>query len=302
MEKFTFSPQVKQALNSRAPVVALESTVITHGLPHPTNYKTAFAMEQEVINRNAIPATICMIEGQFHVGISDQQLQDLSKVSNSIKISRKDIAFALANRQNGGTTVSGTMTVANSAGIKVFATGGIGGVHRGNFLDVSADLPTLAQIPMIVVCSGAKSILDISATKERLETSGVPVLGYQTDELPAFYSINSGIKVDYKVNSAEEVVTIARSHWEFGMTSAILVTVPLSKEEEIPADMVMEQIEKALEEAKSKGIGGPQITPFLLTKVSEKTKGKSMAANIALLKNNARVAADIASALSAVDR
>jgi len=194
------------------------------------------------------------------------------------------------------------MAVANSVGIKVFATGGIGGVHRGNIFDVSADLPSLAQTPMIVVCSGAKSILDIKATKERLETSGVPVLGYQTDELPAFYSINSGIKVDYKVDSAEEIASIAHHHWKFGMSSAILVTVPLSKEEEIPADEVMEQIEKALEEAEKKGISGPKITPFLLAKVSEKTKGRSMTANIALLKNNARVAANIASALSAVDR
>lgn len=298
MNNFIYSSQAKKAINEHSPIVALESTVITHGLPQPKNYEVALAMENEVLKENATPATICLIDGAIHVGIDNDELKTLSQATNSVKVSRKDIAYAISFGLNGGTTVSGTMTVAHAAGIKVFATGGIGGVHRGNSFDVSSDLPTLARIPMIVVCSGAKAILDIPATKENLETNGVPILGYKTNELPAFYSIHSGIKVDRQVNSAEEIVSIALNQWKLGLSSALLVTVPPPSDLEIPASQVEMQIKEALEEAKKSSISGPAITPFLLLRVNEITKGKSMRVNIALLKNNARIAAKIAVALS----
>jgi len=297
MHNFIYSSQVKKAVSQKSPLVALESTVITHGLPQPTNYKIALAMENEVIKENATPATICLLNGTIHIGVGNSELKTLSQSTDVVKVSRKDIAYAISNKLNGGTTVSGTMTIAHIAGIKVFATGGIGGVHRGNKSDVSADLPTLAQTPMIVVCSGAKAILDIQATRENLETNGVPVLGYQTNELPAFYSVDSGIEVDQKVNNAEEIVAIARNHWELGLLSAILVVVPPPSNLAIPASQIAMQIEKALKEAKNNNIRGSAITPFLLQKVSEETEGKSMRVNIALLKNNARIAARISTAL-----
>ena len=298
MNNFIYSSQVKKAINQHSPIVALESTVITHGLPQPKNYEVALAMENEVLKENATPATICLIDGTIRVGIDNNELKTLSQTTNSVKVSRKDIAYAVSFGLNGGTTVSGTMTVAHAAGIKVFATGGIGGVHRGNSFDVSSDLPTLARIPMIVVCSGAKAILDIPATKENLETNGVPILGYKTNELPAFYSTHSGIKVDRQVNNAEEIVSIALNQWKLGLSSALLVTVPPPSDLEIPASQVETQIKEALKEAKKNNITGPAITPFLLLKVNEITKGKSMRVNIALLKNNARIAAKIAVALS----
>jgi len=297
MDNFIYSSQVKKAINQHSPLVALESTVITHGLPQPTNYEIALAMENEVINENATPATICLINGIIHVGIDNTELKTLAQTTNSVKVSRKDIAYAVSYELNGGTTVSGTMTIAHAAGIKVFATGGIGGVHRGNTFDISADLPTLARIPMVVVCSGAKAILDIPATRENLETNGVPILGYKTNELPAFYSIKSGIKVDRQVNNEEEIVSIALNHWKLGLSSAMLVTVPPPSDLEIPASQIEMQIKKALEEADKQNINGPAITPYLLQKVNEETKGQSMRVNIALLKNNARIAAKIASAL-----
>ena len=258
-------------------------------------------MENEVIKENATPATICLINGIIHVGITNTELKTLAQTTNSVKVSRKDIAYSVSYGLNGGTTVSGTMTIAHAAGIKVFATGGIGGVHRGNTFDISADLPTLARIPMIVVCSGAKAILDIPATRENLETNGVPILGYKTNELPAFYSIKSGIKVDHQVNNEEEIASIAQTHWKLGLSSAMLVTVPPPSELEIPASQIAMQIEKALEEADKNNIYGASITPYLLQKVNEETKGKSMRVNIALLKNNARVAAKIAAALNSAE-
>ena len=301
MDNFIYSSQVKKAINQHSPLVALESTVITHGLPQPTNYEIALAMENEVIKENATPVTICLINGIIHVGIDNTELKTLAQTTNSVKVSRKDIAYAVSYGLNGGTTVSGTMTIAHAAGIKVFATGGIGGVHRGNTFDISADLPTLARIPMIVVCSGAKAILDIPATRENLETNGVPILGYKTNELPAFYSIKSGIKVDRKVNNEEEIVSIALNHWKLGLSSAMLVTVPPPNDLEIPASQIEKQIEKALEEADKNNINGAAITPYLLQKVNEETKGKSMRVNIALLKNNARIAAKISAALHSAE-
>jgi len=301
MNNFIYSSQVKKAINQHFPLVALESTVITHGLPQPKNYEIALAMENEVIKENATPATICLINGIIHVGIDNTELKTLAQTTNSVKVSRKDIAYAVSYGLNGGTTVSGTMTIAHAAGIKVFATGGIGGVHRGNTFDISADLPTLARIPMIVVCSGAKAILNIPATRENLETNGVPILGYKTNELPAFYSIKSGIKVDRQVNNEEEIVSIALNHWKLGLPSAMLVTVPPPSDLEIPASQIAMQIEQALEEANKNNINGAAITPYLLQKVNEKTKGKSMRVNIALLKNNARIAAKIAVALCSAE-
>jgi len=301
MNNFIYSSQVKKAINQHFPLVALESTVITHGLPQPKNYEIALAMENEVIKENATPATICLINGIIHVGIDNTELKTLAQTTNSVKVSRKDIAYAVSYGLNGGTTVSGTMTIAHAAGIKVFATGGIGGVHRGNTFDISADLPTLARIPMIVVCSGAKAILNIPATRENLETNGVPILGYKTNELPAFYSIQSGIKVDRQVNNEEEIVSIALNHWKLGLPSAMLVTVPPPSDLEIPASQIAMQIEQALEEADKNNINGAAITPYLLQKVNEKTKGKSMRVNIALLKNNARIAAKIAAALCSAE-
>jgi pseudouridine-5'-phosphate glycosidase len=298
MQHILLSPAVKTALKNNEGVVALESTLITHGLPQPTNLETAAAMEDAVRAEGALPATICMFDGKFKVGLNESELRALAESRNPIKISRKDIAYAISKGADGGTTVSGTMEVAHAAGIRVFATGGIGGVHRGNFADTSADLPTLAQIPMIVVCSGAKAILDMPATKEKLETYGVPVLGYQTDELPAFYSIHSGIAVDRRVDSPEEIAAIARAQWNFGLRSAILVTVPVPAEEEIPAQEVDQAILDALREADKNGIHGPATTPFLLEKVAAITKGRSMAANLALLKNNAKIAGKIAAALA----
>lgn len=298
MKSIAISKDVELALQNKQPVVALESTLITHGLPQPTNFETAEAMEAQVRSAGAQPATICMFSGKFHVGLNGGQLRTLAQTKDPIKISRKDIAFAMASGADGGTTVSGTMEVAHAAGIRVFATGGIGGVHRGNYADTSADLPTLAQIPMIVVCSGAKAILDMPATKEKLETYGVPVLGFQTSELPAFYSIHSGIKVDQRVETPQEIARIALAQWEFGLSSALLVTVPVPAQEEIPAEEVNGAIDAALEEAEKMGIHGPATTPFLLEKVAAITSGRSMAANLALLKNNASIAGQIAKALT----
>lgn len=297
MNNFIYSPQVRKAIQDQLAIVALESTVITHGLPKPKNLEIALAMENEVNREDAVPATICLLNGNIHVGVDNSELKILAQLVDSVKVSRKDIAYCVSKKMNGGTTVSGTMTIAHAAGIKVLATGGIGGVHQGNSFDISADLPTLAQIPIIVVCSGAKSILDLPATRENLETNGIPILGYKTDEFPAFYSINSGIKVDCKVENEKDIVSIAHQHWELGLSSALLVTVPPPSDLEIPADQVSIQIEKALEDADKNNINGPALTPYLLKKVNEHTKGKSMRVNIALLKNNARIAAKIATAL-----
>ena len=242
------------------------------------------------------PQFVCSVE-KFTLASMNHNCAHWQIQKTALKVSRKDLAFASARGLDGGTTVSGTMITAHAAGIEVFATGGIGGVHRGNPQDVSADLPTLAQVPMVIVCAGAKSILDIPATKETLETFGVPVLGYQTDELPAFFSVHSGVKADHRVNSPEEVAATAIAQWELGLQTAIMVAVPLPKEMEIPAEKVNLAIDQALKDAETSGITGPKITPFLLQRVKEITKGESMDANIELLKNNARIASEIAVAL-----
>jgi pseudouridine-5'-phosphate glycosidase len=300
MVNINYQQAVKSALDTNRPVVALESTVITHGLPYPQNRDTAVGMENEVSRAGALPATICLMKGDIHVGLEAEQMEYIATAKNPVKVSRRDFAAAMVAKRDGGTTVSGTMEVAYKSGIRVFATGGIGGVHRGNLQDVSADLPTLAQIPMIVVCSGAKAILDLAATREVLETYGIPVIGYQTDELPAFYSTSSGLPVDYNAKSPAEIAQIAKAQWEFGLKATILVTVPPPAELAIPAEEIEGDILNAVKEAEEKGIRGSKITPFLLAKVSENSHERSLKVNIALLRNNAYVAGLIAGELAAL--
>lgn len=300
MKTLLLNPVVQQALEKGQAIVALESTVITHGLPYPQNRDTALAMEAQVRAAGAQPATICLIDGHIHVGIDEAQMERIAAGQGAIKVSRRNIAATMVAGHDGGTTVGGTMEIAYKAGIRVFATGGIGGVHRGNLTDVSSDLPTLAQVPLVVVCSGAKAILDLAATREYLETSGVPVLGYQCDDLPAFYSTSSALPVDDRVESAEQVARIALAHWEFGLRSAILVTVPPPSELAIPAEEIEVSIRIAMDEALSKGIKGAEVTPFLLARVSQHSSERSMRVNIALLKNNAHIAGLIALELAAL--
>ena len=295
---FTIAPEIKIALDLGAPIVALESTVITHGLPHPQNLELARNMEKNVRDAGATPATIALLDGQIRIGISDEELVLLSESESTLKVSHRDFATAIVKKANGGTTVAGTMFAANMAGIKVFATGGIGGVHKESAFDISTDLRSLAEIPTIVVCAGAKAILDLPATLEYLETMGVPVVGYQTDEFPAFYSRESGLGVSVRLDSPKEIAEFARAHWNLGMKSGILVTNPIPEADAISAAKMEPIIAKASAEAIEQGIHGQKLTPFLLGRISELTKGKSMKANLALLLNNARLAAQIAGELS----
>ncbi len=292
-EHFSLHPESAAALEKGQPVVALESTVITHGLPYPQNLALAQEMEQVVRDGLAVPVTIAMVEGEVKIGLQPDELEMLAQGKDVRKISARDFAPAIAQKANGGTTVAGTMIAAAHAGIKVFATGGIGGVHRDAPFDVSTDLPQLSQSPVLVVCAGAKAILDLPATLETLETLGVPVLGYQTKEFPAFYSRESGLGVSATARSAEEVAAIAKAHWQLG-GAGLLLGVPLPEEDAIPAAKVEVHIKQALQEAQDQHISGQKVTPFLLARVSELSGGESMAANLSLLKNNARVAAEIA--------
>jgi pseudouridylate synthase len=291
---FSIHPEVEQALAEGKPVVALESTVITHGLPFPENGKLAQSLEGEIRAQGCIPATIAVLDGVICVGLVAEQLERLLQPGEMVKISSRDIAAAVAMGKTGGTTVAGTLVIAQAAGIRVFSTGGIGGVHRNAPFDVSADLKQLAQSQLVVVCAGAKAILDIPATLEVLETYGVPVVGYQTDEFPAFYSISSGRGVSARIDSAKEVALLARAHWELGLLSAILVGVPPPREVALDREVIESAIRSALEQAHEKGIRGQAVTPFLLSKVSELTGGSSLRANLGLLLNNARIAAEIA--------
>jgi pseudouridine-5'-phosphate glycosidase len=295
---YRLTNEVVQALEIGAPVVALESTVITHGLPSPVNLELAFDMEAEIRAQRAIPATVAILDGLVHIGLNGEQLERLTKKSNLHKVGPRDLAGLITRRESGGTTVAGTVFLAEKAGIRVFATGGIGGVHRQAGWDVSADLPQLANTPLIVVCAGAKAILDLGATLEYLETSGVPVVGYQTDEFPAFYSRSSGLPVSVRVDSPDAVVRLAKAHWEMGMTSALLVTVPPPVEVALTQQEVETAINQALEEAFTAGVHGQAVTPFLLKRVGELTDGATLRSNLGLLRNNARVAAQIASQLS----
>lgn len=293
----TYSDEVRQALDNGQPVVALESTVITHGLPYPANRDTALSMEAAVRDGGAIPATIAVLQGKITVGLSEEQIEYLAKATDVRKCSRRDLPIAVGLGEDAATTVAGTMIVANMAGIRVFATGGIGGVHRGHPFDVSADLLELGRTPVAVVCAGAKSILDLPLTLEVLETQGVPILGYQTDSLPMFFTRESDLPIDVRVETAQQVADIIKAADELEAEHGILITVPVPEDKALARDIAEKAIEQATEEAESQGIHGKEITPFVLARVVELTEGKSMVANRALLENNARLAAQIASLL-----
>ena len=288
---------VAQAIGEGRPVVALESTVIAHGLPRPQNLETARRLQEVVREAGAVPATIAIIGGKLTVGLTDDEIALLADRSDIRKISTRDIPVAVAQGWDGATTVASTTWIAHRAGIKVFATGGIGGVHRGSLPDVSADLPELARTPIVVVCSGAKIVLDLPATREWLETHAVTVVGYQCDELPAFYSRASGLRVDVRADDAETVADIFHAQRSLGIESALLLGVPVPAKFEVPAEELQVVLTTALEDAEWKGITGPELTPFLLRQMAERSGGATLRANIALLENNARVAAAIASAI-----
>ena len=282
-------------------MVALESTLITHGLPHPANVETALAMEAAVRASGAVPATIAVLGGKLSVGLTRAEIERLGALpAGSVrKCSRRDLPIVVARGEDGATTVAGTMIVAHLAGIRIFATGGIGGVHRGAPFDVSADLLELGRTPIAVVCSGAKSILDLPLTLEVLETQGVPIVGLGTETLPAFYSRSSGLPVDLRVESAAEAADIFAAAQRLGAKHAVLVTVPVPAADELPAEKVEAAIQRATAEAAAQGVHGKRVTPFVLARVAELTGGESLRANTALLVNNARVAGEIAVALSA---
>jgi len=291
------SDQVQQALQVGQAIVALESTVIAHGLPYPTNLETARRMEEIIREHDAVPATIAVLEGKIRVGLTDAELEHLATAKGIRKTSRRDLPVVVAQYEDGATTVAATATIAAWAGIEVFATGGIGGVHRDPPFDISNDLPTLASTPVAVVCSGAKAILDLRATVEWLETAGVPVIGYDTDELPAFYTRESGLPVDVCVESAHEAASIIRAGREMGLAGGTLVVVPVPVDDEMAPKRLQKAIDSALAEASARGIEGSASTPFLLRWIARETGGASLKANVSLLENNAKGAAQIAVAL-----
>ena len=291
------SEEVKNALKENKPVVALESTIISHGMPYPQNVETALQVEQIIRDNGAVPATVCMLNGNMVVGASPEEIDYLGKSGAKVpKASRRDLAVLMSRGSDGATTVATTMIGAAMAGVKVFATGGIGGVHRGAevTMDISADLEELANTEMIVVCAGAKSILDLGLTLEYLETKGVPVLGYQTEELPAFYTRKSGFKVDYRMDSPGEIAEAFKMKAALGLKGSLLVTNPIPEEYSMDEKIIDKAIEEAIEEAKEKGIHGKETTPFLLGKIKDITSGNSLDSNIRLVYNNAALAARIA--------
>ena len=296
-------PKVKKAMENKLPIVALESTIISHGMPYPKNIETAKNVEETVRENNAIPATIAIINGKLKVGLSNEEIEFLATNNTIGKVSRRDIAVTVSKKLSGSTTVAATMIIANLAKIAVFATGGIGGVHRGaeNTLDISADLEELSKTNVCVVCAGVKAILDIGLTLEYLETKGVPILGYKTSELPAFYSSKSGFNVDYRVDTASDIAEIISTKWGLSINGGVLVTNPIPKEFELKSDYMNKSINEAVNEANNNKITGKEITPYLLSKVNEITKGKSLDANIKLIKNNAALAAKIAISFSKLD-
>ncbi len=301
-EHLDVAPEVADALESGKPVVALESTIISHGMPYPRNVETAALVENTIRDGGAVPATIAILDGRLKVGLSNAEIQRIGKQGTDvIKCSRRDLPFVIARKQDGATTVAATMIIAAMAGIRVFATGGIGGVHRGaeESMDISADLEELARSNVAVVCAGIKSVLDIGRTLEYLETKGVPVVGYQADTLPAFYSRDSGFAVDYRVETAAEVATAMNIKWGMGLDGGMLVAVPIPEEHALASDEIDGVIEDALQEMQRQGITGKDTTPYLLASIAERTGGRSLDANIQLVINNARVAAEIAVAISA---
>jgi pseudouridine-5'-phosphate glycosidase len=299
------SPEVAAALAAGGAVVALESTIISHGMPYPDNLATARAVEQVVRDHGAVPATIAVVGGRVRVGLDDASLEQLAAGGDDVaKASRRDLPVLLARGATAGTTVAATMFLAHRAGVGVFATGGIGGVHRGaeRTLDVSADLVELGATPVTVVCAGAKSILDLPRTLEVLETEGVPVIGVGTDEFPAFFSRESGLAVPHRVDSAAELAAVVAAHRELGLPGGVLVANPIPEADAVPAAEIGARIEEALADAEREGVTGKDVTPYLLGRIVELTGGRSLVANIALVRNNAALAADLAVALAGAPR
>lgn len=303
MKKYLdINPKVKTALEQGKPVVALESTIISHGMPYPKNVETALNVEKIIRDNGAVPATIAILSGKLKVGLTEKEIEYLGKATNVIKASRRDIPYIVSKKLDGATTVASTMIVASLAGIKVFATGGIGGVHRGatETFDISADLEELANTNVAVVCAGAKSILDIGLTLEYLETHGVPVVGYQTEEMPAFYTRKSGYKVDYKLDTPEEIAKMLKAKWDLGLNGGMVVANPIEEQYQMDYDIITDAINKAVKQADENGIKGKDTTPFLLAKVKEITGGDSLESNIMLVYNNASLGAKIAVELSKI--
>ncbi len=295
--KFKYNEEVTGALHFESPIVALESTVIAHGLPYPENIETAYKLERIIRDNGAVPATVGVFDGEICVGLNEDQFEMLATSKEIRKISHRDLPVAVSKKLNCATTVATTAFIAHRAGIKVFATGGIGGIHRGDRKDVSADLPELANTPITVVCSGAKIILDLPATREWLETHGITVLGWQCEEFPAFYSRTSGLKVDERVETAREAAQAIIARDELEMKNAVVVAVPVPEENEIPSKDLDALLADSLKAAAQQGIKGKDITPFLLSQMSERSGGKTLSTNIALLENNAKVASQIAAAI-----
>lgn len=297
MKKYlNISPEVNEALKKGKALVALESTIISHGMPYPKNVETALNVEKIIRDNGAIPATIAILKGVLKVGLTKEEIEYLGKAKNVLKTSRRDIPFIVSKKSDGATTVASTMIIASLAGIKVFATGGIGGVHRGasKSFDISADLEELSNTDVAVVCAGAKSILDIGLTLEYLETHGVPVVGYKTEEMPAFYTRKSGYKVDYTVDSPEEIALALKAKWDLGLKGGMVIANPIEEQYQMDYDTITAAIDKAIKEADEKGIKGKDSTPFLLSKVKEITGGDSLESNIMLVYNNALLGAKIA--------
>ena len=295
------SPEVQHALQHNVPVVALESTIISHGMPYPQHVVTALRVEEEVRAHGAVPATIAIVKGRLKAGLSHVEIEVLGQGGKNVsKVSRRDIPFIVAAGQTGATTVAATMIIAHMAGIRIFATGGIGGVHRGaaQSFDVSADLQELACTPVAVVCAGAKSILDLRLTMEYLETHGVAVIGYQTDTLPAFFTRDSAHKTDYRLDTADAIARVLHVKWSLSLAGGMVIANPIPEEFAMPSEVIDRAIEQALHEAAVQGIGGKEATPFLLARVTELTGGDSLTANIALVLNNARLAAQVSVALA----
>lgn len=301
-DRVVIHPEVRDALEAGQAVVALESTIIAHGMPYPANLETAKRVEGVVRRHGAIPATIAVLNGHIHVGLCDHELEQIARAKHVRKVSRRDLPVVLALAEMGATTVAGTMCCASMAGIRVFVTGGIGGVHRQGetTMDVSADLTELARTSVAVVCAGAKAILDLRRTLEVLETHGVPVIGYGTEEFPAFYCRMSGLPVDRRIDAPEQVADVMRMKWSLRLDGGLLITVPVPESHAMSAEEVDGVIASALEDAERRGIRGKDVTPFLLANIVERTGGRSLETNIALVENNARVGAEIAVAYAAL--
>ena len=298
-DKLRIAPPIRDALAAGGPVVALETTIVTHGMPYPENVATALSLEDEIRRRGATPATIAVIDGVIRVGLSREELDWLGSAKDVLKLSRNDLAYAIAARKHGATTVAATMICAQLAGIRVFATGGIGGVHRGaeTTFDISADLEELAATPVAVVCAGAKALLDLPKTLEYLETRGVPVVGYRTSEFPAFWSRSSGLPAPIRLDSAEGIAELLKVKWGLGLGGGVVVANPIAIEDEIPAEEMAAVISAAVAEAGQRGVTGKSVTPYILARIVELTGGRSLRTNIKLVQANARLAAEIAVAL-----